>query len=56
MSKEKKYGLKISKEMADIIQKYINKHPELGYRSISEFLNELIRDKVKKILDSENLD
>ena len=41
--------------MADIIQKYIDKHPEFGYRSVSEFLNELIRKKVKEIIDTEDL-
>ncbi len=48
----KKYTLKISKEMAGIIQDYINSHLELGYRSVSEYITELIRNKVKEILDS----
>lgn len=45
----KKYTLKISKEMADIIQRYIDRHPELGYRSVSEYITELIRTNVKEI-------
>lgn len=50
---KKKYGLKIQYEMFEVFQKYINENPKLGYRSVSEFLNELIRTKAKEILESE---
>ena len=53
MPKPKKYGLKINYELFEVFKKYLNKHPELGYRSIAEFLNEILRNKAKEILDTE---
>lgn len=47
---KKKYGLKINYELYEVFEGYMNKHPELGYRSVAEFLIELIRNKAKKIL------
>ncbi len=47
---EEKYTLKISKALANVFQKFIEDHPELGYRSVSEFLIELIRAEAKGIL------
>ncbi|MEJ2251454.1 MAG: hypothetical protein P8Y97_17595 [Candidatus Lokiarchaeota archaeon] len=41
MSK-KKYNLKINYELYEVFDNYINEHIELGYRSVSEYLNELI--------------
>ncbi len=49
---KKKYDLKINYELFEVFQKYINDNPQLGYRSVSEMLNELIRNKAKEILDS----
>lgn len=42
--------------MYEILQKYIDHHAELGYMFASEFLNELIRNKIKDILETEDLD
>lgn len=50
MSK-KKYNLKINYELYEVFDNYINEHIELGYRSVSEYLNELIRNKAKEILN-----
>jgi len=36
-----------------ITVEYLNNHPELGYRSIAEFLNKILRNKAKEILDNE---
>ena len=47
---KKKYGLKINYELYEVFQEYIDNHLELGYRSVAEFLNEVIRDKAKEIL------
>jgi len=30
--------------MFEVFKKYLNNHPELGYRSIAEFLNEVLRN------------
>jgi len=56
MPRKKKYGLKLNYELYEVFRNYLNKHPELGYRSVSEFLNEIIRDKAKEILQSEKKD
>ena len=39
--------------MFEVFKKYLNKYPELGYRSIAEFLNEILRNKAKEIIDNE---
>lgn len=54
MTKPKKYGLKINYELFEVFKKYLNDHPQLGYRSTAEFLNEILRNKAKEILDTEN--
>ena len=57
MTKLKKYGLKINYELFEVFQKYLYNHPELGYRSTAEFLNEILRNKAKEILENkEKLD
>lgn len=53
MPKPKKYGLKINYELFEVFKKYLHNHPELGYRSIAEFLNEILRNKAKEILEKE---
>ncbi|MBA7507178.1 hypothetical protein ES706_05894 [subsurface metagenome] len=49
-------GLKINYELYEVFRNYLDNHIELSYRSISEFLNEIIRDKAKDILQSEKKD
>ena len=49
-------GLKINYELYEVFRNYLDNHIELGYRSVSEFLNEIIRDKAKDILQSEKKD
>ena len=39
--------------MFEVFKKYLDNHPELGYRSIAEFLNEILRNKAKEIIDNE---
>jgi len=51
----KKYDLKINYKLFEVFKKYLDKHPELGYRSVSEFLNEIIRDKAKELLKSDDI-
>jgi len=53
MTKPKKYGLKINYELYEVFKKYFDNHLELGYRSVAEFLNEILRNKAKEILDAE---
>lgn len=49
-------GLKINYELYEVFRNYLDNHIELGYRSVSEFLNKIIRDKAKDILQSEKKD
>ena len=53
---KKKYNLKINYELYKIFEDYLNNHVELGYRSVSEFLNDILRQKAKKILKTDELD
>lgn len=52
MSK-KKYDLKINYELFEVFKDYLNDNPQLGYRSVSEFLNSILREKAVQILNSE---
>lgn len=47
---QKKYNLKINYDLYKVFENYFNEHSELGYRSVSEFLNEILRNKAKKLL------
>lgn len=51
--KPRKYGLKINYALFEIFREYLKNHPELGYRSTAEFLNEILRNKAKEIIDNE---
>ena len=48
-----KYNLKIPPEIVDFFQKHIDDHPELGYTFVSQYLLQIIRDKVEDILGFE---
>ena len=41
--------------MFEVVQEYFYKNPHLGYRSVSEFLNELIRSKANEIIKSKKI-
>lgn len=38
----------IPEELYDSIEKFIGRHPELGYVSIAEFVKTAIREKIEK--------
>jgi len=50
-SERKKYDLKIPYEFFIIINKYIKEKTLLGYSNVSQYLNELIRNEVRRILE-----
>lgn len=52
MSRPKKYDLKIPYEFYEVLQEYLNENPKLAYRSVSDYIIKLIRDKVTEILES----
>ncbi|MBN2150822.1 MAG: hypothetical protein JW839_05240 [Candidatus Lokiarchaeota archaeon] len=43
------YSLRIDKGIADFIERYIDEHEELGYHSVREFVEEKLRDEIKRI-------
>ena len=49
----KKYNLKINWELYKVYDDYLKEHLELGNRSVSELLNDVIRQKAKEILEDE---
>jgi metal-responsive CopG/Arc/MetJ family transcriptional regulator len=52
----KKYGSpRIPKALFDEAEKFINEHPELGYRSVSELLTDLLRRKLEDIKSKKSL-
>ena len=53
---KKKYNLKINYDLYKVFDDYLKEHIELGYRSVSELLNDIIRQKAKKILKGEGLE
>ncbi len=42
-------SIKIRKEFADELAKLINENPELGYRSISDFMLDATRRRIEEI-------
>ncbi len=49
---KKKYDLKINYALFEVFRDYLNDNPQLGYRSVSEFLNSILRQRAVQILDS----
>ncbi len=41
--------VKVKKEIVDKIEQFIRKHPEYGYRSISDFIEDSVNNGLKKI-------
>ena len=46
----KKYDLKIPYQFYKVINKYIDEKEDFGYSNVSQYLNELIRNEIKRIL------
>lgn len=47
--KSDKYTLKIPKETKELIEKYINIKPSLGFKTVSQYISFLIQTDVKRI-------
>lgn len=56
MKKTEKYSLKIPKVFFDFYDKYINKHPELGFSTVSQYIIDLLRRDIRKISENSNKD
>jgi metal-responsive CopG/Arc/MetJ family transcriptional regulator len=51
----KRYGSpRIPKPLFDEAEKFIREHPDLGYRSVSEFLADLLRRKLEDVKSRES--
>ena len=40
---------RIPKELFDRVDKFITEHPDMGYRSVSELVNELLRKELDRL-------
>jgi len=49
----KKYDLKIPYALYKFIDRYIDDHENLGYSNVSQYLNELVRLEVKRLMKEE---
>ena len=45
---QKYSSARIPKELFERVEKFISEHPEMGYRSVSELVNELLRRELEK--------
>ena len=41
--------MKIPRELADFLEDYIKKNPQLGYRKVSQYILHIIQDHAKKL-------
>ncbi len=49
---KKKYDLKINYELFEVFKDYFDDNPQLGYHSVSELLNSILRERAVQILNS----
>jgi len=49
MPMDKYRGISLQKELVGTIENYINAHPEMGYKSLADFVTDAIREKCEKL-------
>ncbi|MCJ7423584.1 ribbon-helix-helix domain-containing protein [Candidatus Bathyarchaeota archaeon] len=49
MPMDKYRGISLQKELVGTIENYINTHPEMGYKSLADFVTDAIREKCEKL-------
>ena len=49
MPMEKYRGISLQKELVGTIESYIKTHPEMGYKSLADFVTDAVRDKCEKL-------
>lgn len=42
---------RVPKELFDTVKKFISEHPEMGYRSVSELVDDLLRRELNRSKD-----
>ena len=45
------YTIKIPEELRDLFRKYIEKHKELGFKTVSQYILHLLRTEAKRLID-----
>ena len=49
MPMDKYRGISLQKELVGTIENYIKTHPEMGYKSLADFVTDAIREKCEKL-------
>ena len=49
MPMDKYRGISLQKELVGTIENYIKAHPEMGYKSLADFVTDAIREKCEKL-------
>jgi hypothetical protein len=49
MPMDKYRGVSLQKELVGTIENYVKAHPEMGYKSLADFVTDAIRDKCEKL-------
>jgi hypothetical protein len=42
-------GVSLRKELVDLIEEYVEAHPEMGYQSLADFVKDALRDKCDQL-------
>lgn len=42
-------GITLQRELVNVIEEYIKAHPEMGYKSLADFVTDAIREKCEKL-------
>jgi hypothetical protein len=49
MPMDKYRGISLTKELVGVIEDYVKTHPEMGYKSLADFVTVAIREKCEKL-------
>jgi len=45
------YTMKIPKKLKNFFEKYLRKHPDLGFNLVSQFIHHILREEAKKLIN-----
>ena len=50
MSKTEKFrGVSLKRELVDAVERFVANHPNAGYKSISDFIHEAVRNRIQEV-------
>ena len=49
MPMDKYRGVSLNKELVGAIEVYVKAHPEMGYKSLADFVTDALREKCEKL-------